>query len=158
MMIHWTNIAEELWDRLYEHINDELTYMVVVFDSGCKVQLDYLAHLRYKIVVDIRKYENNDSSLLESCLINEENKVQSYMNLNALFEGTHYDDQVEFIKLIFSSNDGDIQYVFDGERWSKFVNNFGDQSIMLEKYYGNGILSKEELKDLAILDSKNLTL
>ena len=158
MTMHWNNVHTELWNRLLKHVEDELTYMVVLFDSGYKVQLDYLAHLRYKIVVDVTRHDNGEPYVMESCLMNDNDKAESYTNLNALFEGHHYDDEVEFIKLIFCCDDRDIQYVFDGDQWSKFEYTYEDQLMELKSYYNNGIISKEELKNLAIFDPKNSTI
>lgn len=157
-MTHWFNVRDKFWDLLEKHIDDYLAYMVVFFDDGCEVQLDYLAHSHQQIVTDIHKSQDNGWVLIDSCLINDSDMRDSFISLNALFEGYHYDDKVKFIKLIFSSNDRDFHYVFNGDQWSNFEHKYEDRLYAFRSYYNNGIISEKELKDLAILDPKNSTL
>ncbi len=157
MMMKWFDIRDQFWDLLEKHIDDYLSYMVVSFDDDYEVQLDYLAHSHQKIVTDIHKGQNG-WVLIDSCLLNDSNTHDSFISLNALFESSHYDDEVKFIKLIFSSNDRDFHYIFNGDQWDSFEHLYENMFYTLENYYNNGLISEEELKDLAIFDPKNSTL
>lgn len=157
MTMHWTKVSSMMWNILVRHKKDHLSYMRIIFSSGYVVRSDYLAELHQQIIIDIENYQDSELFLLDSCIIDRDNMSETFISLDAMLEGNHYDDEVEYMLLIFGTDDGYIRYTFNGDDWDFFCHTYEDELPILKWYYDHGVISNSELMDLAILACQNST-